>query len=89
MHNLLALIGNSFIYFNIQSLVHLALAYIISFAIIYPTYPISIYFVAFLKLSKPQLYWYMYCKVDYNMTIVSPLLGLSWLNRIPLQAYMP
>lgn len=48
-------------------------------------------FVAFFKLSKPQLYWYMYmyCKVDYNMTIVSPLLGLSWLNRIPLQAYMP
>lgn len=43
MHNLLALIGNSLIYFNIQSLVHLALAYIISFAIIYPTYPISIY----------------------------------------------
>lgn len=43
MHNLLALIGNSFIYFNIQSLVHLALVYIISFTIIYPTYPISIH----------------------------------------------
>lgn len=42
MHDLLALIGNFFIYFNIQSSVHLALACEILFAIIYPTYPISI-----------------------------------------------
>lgn len=44
MHDLMALIDNSFIYFNIQPSVHLALACVILFAIIYPTYPISIYY---------------------------------------------